>query len=54
MVTDAAPEAFAARNAGPRAMNVGMLYRDPRVALRVVRRVDEFLVAWVRNKAYLN
>ena len=43
MPTDASPAAIAARGAGPRAMNVGMVYRDPRVALRLVRRVDEYL-----------
>mmetsp|Transcript_4178 Transcript_4178/g.12612 ORF Transcript_4178/g.12612 Transcript_4178/m.12612 type:complete len:500 (+) Transcript_4178:3-1502(+) len=42
-VTDASPEAYAAQNASPRAINVGMIFRDRRAALRLVERVDSCL-----------
>ena len=42
-VVDASPESFAKANAGPRAANVGVIYRDVRGAPRLVRRVDALL-----------
>ncbi|KAK3239938.1 hypothetical protein CYMTET_50170 [Cymbomonas tetramitiformis] len=42
-VTDAAPAAFAANDTGPRAANVGVIYRNSHAAVRFVERVDEAL-----------
>ena len=39
-VVDASPAAFAATNAGPRAMNGGVLFRDVRAPARFVERVE--------------
>ena len=43
MVTDASAAAFDAKNASARAANIGLLYRDPRVALRLVAKLGEYL-----------
>ena len=42
-VTDASEGAFAAANAAPRAMNVGVIFRDVRAAPRFIRRLDAHL-----------
>ena len=43
VVTDASAAAFDAKNASARAANIGLLYRDPRVALRLVAKLGEYL-----------
>lgn len=45
-VTDASPASFAAAAAGPRGLNVGVLYRDARAPLRLVARVDALLAGF--------
>ena len=42
-VTDASEGAFAAANAAPRAMNIGVIFRDVRAAPRFIRRLDAHL-----------
>ena len=42
-VTDSSAEVFAAKERAPRAMNTGMLYRDPCVCLYLVERADTYL-----------